>query len=51
MRHLFLLVLIGMTLAGCASAGRLPTCDGSDRRPVNAPPQARATYHSCGMAA
>jgi uncharacterized protein YcfL len=49
MRKLILLVVTSSMLAGCAA--RLPTCDGSHRRPINAPAQADATYPSCGAAA
>jgi hypothetical protein len=46
MRKLILLVVTSAVLAGCAA--RLPTCDGSHRRPINAPGQAGTTYPSCG---
>ncbi|MGY0343563.1 hypothetical protein [Xylella fastidiosa] len=41
-----LAVLLAATLAGCASAP--PSCDGSNRRPVNQPPQAGVVHQSCG---
>lgn len=50
MRHLLLLIVIGCAIAGCATSA-LPTCDGSDRRPVNAPPQVHTIYNSCGATA
>jgi len=46
MRNLMILLVLTSTLAGCASA--LPTCDGKDRRPVNAPARAQVDYPSCG---
>lgn len=49
MRKLILLVLTSAMLGGCAT--RLPTCDGSHRRPINAPAQAGVVYPSCGAAA
>lgn len=49
MRKLILLAVTLAVLGGCAS--RLPTCDGTDRRPVNAPVQTGTTYPSCGAAA
>lgn len=49
MRKLFVITLLGGLLAGCAST--MPTCDGNERRPVNASPQARTTYHNCGATA
>lgn len=49
MRKLFACTILCTLLAGCAT--RLPTCDGTDRRPVNASPQVRATYFSCGATA
>jgi hypothetical protein len=49
MRKLILLVVTSAVLAGCAA--KLPTCDGSHRRPINAPVQAGVTYPSCGQAA
>jgi len=49
MRKLILLVVISAMVAGCA--GTLPTCDGSHRRPINAPVQAGFAYPSCGAAA
>ncbi|MDR8920784.1 hypothetical protein FEP54_05619 [Burkholderia multivorans] len=42
-------LLFAALLAGCASAP--PTCDGSNRRPVNQPPQAGVVHQSCGHAA
>jgi hypothetical protein len=49
MRKLIAITILGALLAGCAA--RLPTCDGTDRRPVNASPQVRAIYFSCGATA
>jgi starvation-inducible outer membrane lipoprotein len=37
---------IALILAGCVSAP--PSCDGSNRRPVNVPPQAGVVHQSCG---
>lgn len=48
--RLFIFLLISAFLAGCVST-KLPTCDGTERRPVNAPPHAGAAYPSCGLAA
>lgn len=48
--RLFTIILISAILAGCAST-KPPTCDGRDRRPVNALPHAGAIYPSCGLAA
>ncbi|MCS0585423.1 hypothetical protein NX784_27965 [Massilia pinisoli] len=49
MRKLILLVVTLAVLDGCAS--RPPTCDGTDRRPINVSAQTGATYPSCGTAA
>jgi hypothetical protein len=49
MRKLILLAATSAVLVGCAA--RLPTCDGTHRRPINAPAQAGAVYPSCGTAA
>lgn len=49
MRKLILLVVTSAMLAGCAAG--LPMCDGTHRRPINAPVQAAAVYPSCGAAA
>jgi hypothetical protein len=49
MRKLILMIVIPAILAGCAA--KLPTCDGSHRRPINAATQAGAAYPSCGAAA
>ena len=49
MRKLILLAVISAVLGGCAA--RLPTCDGTDRRPINVPAQAGAIHPSCGAAA
>lgn len=46
MRKLMLMLVITSALAGCAST--LPTCDGKERRPINAPVQADVFYASCG---
>jgi starvation-inducible outer membrane lipoprotein len=40
---------IALVLAGCVSAP--PSCDGSNRRPVNVPPQVGVVHQSCGHAA
>jgi hypothetical protein len=42
--------LLIAALAGCAST-QPPSCDGTDRRPVNAPQQVGVTYLSCGATA
>jgi len=48
--HRILIALVAASmLAGCA--GTPPTCDGEDRRPINAPAKAEARYPSCGLAA
>jgi len=49
MRKLILLVVVAAVLAGCAAT--MSTCDGSHRRPINAPVQAGAVHPSCGAAA
>lgn len=49
MRKLILLLVTSAVLAGCAA--RLPKCDGSQPRPINAPAQAGITYPSCGTTA
>lgn len=49
MRKLFAITILGTLLAGCAAP--FPTCDGNDRRPVNASPHVRAAYISCGATA
>jgi len=49
MRKMILLVVLSAMVAGCAAT--LPTCDGSHRRPINAPVQAGAVHPSCGAAA
>ena len=48
--RLLVIILVSTILAGCAST-KVPSCDGLDRRPVNAPPHAGATYSSCGLTA
>lgn len=48
--RLLIIILISTVLTGCASK-KLATCDGQDRRPVNAPHHAGVIYPSCGMAA
>lgn len=45
MRNLLTLLVLAGALAGCAHA--LPTCDGKDRRPINAPAHAQVDYPSC----
>lgn len=49
MRNLLITALLAAALAGCAAT--LPTCDGRDRRPVNAPARADIIHPSCGSAA
>jgi hypothetical protein len=49
MRSLFSLLAVASIVAGCAST--LPSCDGKDRRPINAPAHAEVAYASCGTAA
>ncbi|WP_156648774.1 hypothetical protein [Massilia sp. Leaf139] len=49
MRKIFTLLAIAASVAGCAST--LPTCDGKNRRPINAPDRAEVFHPSCGMAA
>jgi uncharacterized protein YceK len=45
MYNLLILLVVASVLAGCAST--LPTCDGKDRRPINAPVRAQVDYPSC----
>lgn len=51
MKRLLIALAMAMAsaLAGCA--GATPTCDGQDRRPINAPAKAEVKYPSCGLAA
>jgi len=49
MRSLLSLLAVASIVAGCAST--LPTCDGKDRRPINAPARAGVAYPSCAAAA
>jgi uncharacterized protein YceK len=49
MRKLLTVLVMASALAGCAST--LPTCDGKDRRPINAPAQVQIDYPSCGATA
>lgn len=49
MRNLPILLFVAATLGACAS--NRPTCDGTDRRPINAPVHAQVDYPSCGPAA
>jgi len=49
MRNLLSLLAVASIVAGCASSP--PTCDGKDRRPINAPARAEVAYPSCGAAA
>lgn len=50
MCRLLMLLALASVLTGCAST-TLPTCDGMDRRPINAPARADIFYPSCGTAA
>lgn len=50
MRHVLVLLLITLALAGCASKKSL-SCDGNARRPVGAQQQVGVIYPSCGIAA
>lgn len=50
MRRLLILLALASALSGCAST-TLRTCDGTDRRPINAPVRADILYPSCGTAA
>ena len=49
MQRLLTMLALASILAGCA--GTTPTCDGKDRRPINAPAKAVVKYPSCGLAA
>lgn len=49
MQRLLIVLALASILAGCA--GTTPTCDGKDRRPINAPAEAEVKYPSCGLAA
>jgi uncharacterized protein YceK len=49
MQRLLIMLALASILAGCA--GITPTCDGKDRRPINAPAKAEVKYPSCGLAA
>jgi|GEM_PF-1901763 PBP1b-binding outer membrane lipoprotein LpoB len=49
MQRLLIVLALASILAGCA--GTTPTCDGKDRRPINAPAKAEVKYPSCGLAA
>lgn len=46
-----ILIMLAAVCALTACAGSLPTCDGEDRRPINAPAKAEVVYPSCGVAA
>ena len=50
MRRVLILLALATALTGCASTGT-PTCDGKDRRPINAPARAGGFHPSCGTAA
>ncbi len=50
MRRLLILLVLSSALTGCAST-TTPTCDGKDRRPINAPARAEVFHPSCGTAA
>lgn len=49
MQILLIKLALASILAGCA--GTTPTCDGKDRRPINAPAKAEVKYPSCSLAA
>lgn len=49
MQKILIMLAAAGALVGCA--GSLPTCDGEDRRPINAPAKAEVVYPSCGAAA
>ena len=40
-------IYLTLTIAGCAN--NPPSCDGSDRRPVNQPSQAGVTHPGCNL--
>lgn len=42
------LFAISLALTGCATKAPA-SCDGADRRPVNAPAHAGVVYQSCGV--
>jgi uncharacterized protein YceK len=48
MRKILILLALASVLHGCASV--LPTCDGKDRRPINAPVKADVVHPSCERA-
>lgn len=50
MRKFLIVLATASVLSGCASTP-LPKCDGSDRRPINAPASVQAGYPSCSAAA
>jgi hypothetical protein len=50
MRRLLILLALASALTGCASTS-IPTCDGKERRPINAPAHADVLYPSCSTAA
>lgn len=49
MNPVAVLLILSVTLTGCAH--KPPSCDGSNRRPLNAPKQAGVSYESCGQVA
>lgn len=48
MRHTLIVLFAVLSLAGCASKAPL-SCDGSARRPINAPQQVGIVYPSCAL--
>jgi hypothetical protein len=50
MRNFLIVLATAGVLSGCASAP-LPNCDGSDRRPINAPANVKAGHPSCSASA
>lgn len=49
MQRLLIVLAIASILVGCASTTH--SCDGKDRRPINAPAKVEVKYPSCGLAA
>lgn len=50
MRRVLIVLALASALTGCASTNT-PTCDGKDRRPINAPASVGVFHPSCGTAA